>query len=102
MPWLLYICIFFSDFMCFDISLLLLTVTQRGVSNKHCLLPFFHFLKTIDCGYSLEPLHVSIFIEYPQSMFEEKIRKIMYTPVNTKFYNHIACNLYHVCIEIRQ
>ena len=41
MPWLLYICIFFSDFMCFDMSLLLLTVTLRGVSNKHCLLPLF-------------------------------------------------------------
>ena len=33
--------IFFSDFLCFDMSLLLLTVTLRGVSNKHCLLPFF-------------------------------------------------------------
>ena len=41
MPLLLYICIFFSDFMCFDMSLLLLTVTLRGVSNKHCLLPLF-------------------------------------------------------------
>ena len=44
MPWLLYICIFFSDFMCFDMSLLLLTVTLRGVSNKHYLLPLFSFL----------------------------------------------------------
>ena len=33
----------FSDFLCFDISLLFLTVTLRGVSNKHCILPFFHF-----------------------------------------------------------
>ena len=33
---------FFSDFLCFDMSLLLLTVTLRGVSNKHCLLSFFH------------------------------------------------------------
>ena len=33
---------FFTDFLCFDImSLLLLTVTLRGVSNKHCLLSFF-------------------------------------------------------------
>ena len=31
----------FSDFLRFDTSLLLLTVTLRGVSNKHCLLPFF-------------------------------------------------------------
>ena len=34
---------FFSDFLCFDMSLILLTVTLRGVSNKHCLLPFFSF-----------------------------------------------------------
>ena len=27
----------------FDMSLLSLTVTLRGVSNEHCLLPFFHF-----------------------------------------------------------
>ena len=27
--------------------LLLLTVTLRGVSNKHCLLPLFHFVKPI-------------------------------------------------------
>ena len=37
---------FFSDFLCFDMSLLLLTVTLRGggVSNKHCLLSFFSFM----------------------------------------------------------
>ena len=35
---------FFSDFLRFDISLLLLTVTMRGVSNKHCLLSLFSFL----------------------------------------------------------
>ena len=29
---------FFSDFLCFDMSLLLLTVTLWDVSNKHCLL----------------------------------------------------------------
>ena len=34
---------FFSDFLCFDMSLLLLTVTMRGVSNKHCLLSLFSF-----------------------------------------------------------
>ena len=32
---------FFSDFLRFDMSLLLLTVTLRGVSNKHCLLSLF-------------------------------------------------------------
>ena len=35
--------IFFSDFLHFDKSLLLLTVTLRGVSNKHCLLSLFSF-----------------------------------------------------------
>ena len=34
---------FFSDFLRFDPSLLLLTVTLRGVSNKHCLLSLFSF-----------------------------------------------------------
>ena len=34
--------LFFSDFLHFDIkSLLLLTVTLQGVSNKHCLLSCF-------------------------------------------------------------
>ena len=37
---------FFSDFLRFDTSLLLLTVTMRGVSNKHCLLSLFSFVKT--------------------------------------------------------
>ena len=39
MPWLLYICIFFTDILCFDTFM---TGTLRGVSNKHCLLSFFH------------------------------------------------------------
>ena len=34
---------FFLDFLGFDMSLLLLTVTMRGVSNKHCLLSLFSF-----------------------------------------------------------
>ena len=34
---------FFSDFLHFDMNLLLLTVTLRGVSNKHCLLSLFSF-----------------------------------------------------------
>ena len=32
---------FFSDFLHFEMSLLLLTVTLRGVSNKQCLLSLF-------------------------------------------------------------
>ena len=35
---------FFSDFFAFDMSLLLLTVTLRGVSNKHCLLSLFSLM----------------------------------------------------------
>ena len=38
-----YMQIFLSDFLCFDMSLLFVTVTLRGVSNKHCLLSFFSF-----------------------------------------------------------
>ena len=34
---------FFSDFLRFNMNLLLLTVTLRGVSNKHCLLSLFSF-----------------------------------------------------------
>ena len=35
---------FFSDFLRFDMSLLLLTVAIRGVSNKHCLLSLFFII----------------------------------------------------------
>ena len=48
MPWLLYVCKFFSDFLCSDMSLLFVTVTLRGVSNKHCLLSLFSFLLLFD------------------------------------------------------
>ena len=43
MPWLLYLCKFFCDFLCSDMSLLFVTVTLRGVSNKHWLLSLFSF-----------------------------------------------------------
>ena len=39
--------IFSLDFLHFDESLLFLTVTLRGVSNKHCLLSLFSFLSLI-------------------------------------------------------
>ena len=45
-----YMHIFFADFLCFDMSLLLLTVTLRGVSNKHCLLSLFSFSATQTLG----------------------------------------------------
>ena len=54
MSWLLYIyAYFFSDFLHFDMSLLLLTVTLQGVSNKHCLLPLFSLSVTSE-GMSTE------------------------------------------------
>ena len=34
---------FFSDFLHFDMSLLLLTVTLQGVSDKYCLSSLFSF-----------------------------------------------------------
>ena len=45
----------YSAFNCFSLTfciiliqvLLLLTVTLRGVSNKHCLLPLFHLVVII-------------------------------------------------------
>ena len=46
MPWLLYICKFFSDFLCSDMSLLFVTVTLLGLSNKHCSLSLFSFEST--------------------------------------------------------
>ena len=41
--------------MCFDMSLLLLTVILRGVSNKHCLLPLFSFLLLKDYKDTFSP-----------------------------------------------
>ena len=38
---------YFSDFLRFDMNLLLLTVTLREVSNKHCLLSLFFILVQI-------------------------------------------------------
>ena len=50
----------FSDFLCFDTSLLLLTVTLRGVSNKHGLLSLFSFQANIPISSDmiLSQLHV--------------------------------------------
>ena len=46
----------------------------------------FHIsAQNIDCGYSLEPPRRGNSNEYPQSVFLEEIRKIMYTPVNPSF-----------------
>ena len=40
----------------FDMSLLLLTVTLRGVSNKHCLLPLFSFLQRHRAALSMDEI----------------------------------------------
>ena len=36
-------CIFLWPYVLIPFSFL--TITVRGVSNKHCLLPFFHFFR---------------------------------------------------------
>ena len=43
---------------------------------------FLIFAQNRDCGYTLEPPHRGGSNEYPQSMFEAKIRKIG-IPLNT-------------------
>ena len=46
----------------------------------------FHIsFQNIDSGYSLKPPLQGGFNEYPQSMFWEDIRNVMYTPVNPSF-----------------
>ena len=50
MPWLLYIYIFFSDFLCFDMSLLLLTVTLRGVSSVSFFIGIQGMFNTVEHG----------------------------------------------------
>ena len=45
----------------------------------------FFFAQNIDRGYTLEPPYGGGSNEYPQSMFQSKNKKIMYTPVNPNF-----------------
>ena len=40
-------CIFLWPYYCILISFSLLTITVRGVSSKHCLMPFFHLSMNI-------------------------------------------------------
>ena len=55
---------------------------RRGGSNEYPQ----SFCSNIDTGHSLEPPRSGGSNEYPQSMFfEQKIRKIIYTPVNSSF-----------------
>ena len=46
---------------------------------------FFFFTQDIDCGFMLEPPRLGGSLEYPQSMFWNKNKKKMYTPVNPSF-----------------
>ena len=56
--------------------------TKNGkFSDKRFWYFMIFLLKTIDCGYSLEPPRR----EYPQSIFFSKIWKILCTPVNPSF-----------------
>ena len=66
MPWL------FSDFSCFDMSLLLLTVTLRGVSSKHCLLSFFicFVVAICDLVHDVETIfHLSFVLTASENLF---------------------------------
>ena len=48
----------------------------------------FHIsAQNIDCGYSSEPPRRGGSNEYPQSMFQTEIRKMMYTPCKPQFYH---------------
>ena len=52
---------------------------------KNC--DMFHiFAQNIDRGYTLEPPQWGGFNKYPQSMFQCKNKKIMYTPCKPQFY----------------
>ena len=65
------------------------TAIFHSCNNVHFQMIFFkHFLiftQNIDCGYTLEPPQRGGSNEYPQSMFQSKNKKIMYTPVNRSF-----------------
>ena len=67
------------------LSLLLLTVTLRGVSNKHCLFLFLHLQQTYKKINILEPIHGPISISkssYCKACYNEvevhKLRKHAY------------------------
>ena len=62
---------FFSDCLCFDLSLLLLTVTLRGVSNKHCCLLSFFFsfygkVKFRNLDFSIGNQRITLLISGPR------------------------------------
>ena len=58
---------------------------QKGKFSEKKSDSFHISAQNIDCGYSLEPPRRGGSNEYPQFIFLEEIRKIMYTPVNPRF-----------------
>ena len=54
-------CIFYGLYILVSFSLL--TITARGVSNKHCLLPFFHF-QSESSVISLQQFFISIALKF--------------------------------------
>ena len=60
--------------------------TKKGKKLKKKKSDVFHIpAQNVDCWYSIEPPHRGGSNKYPQSMFFNKIRRIMYTPVNPSF-----------------
>ena len=64
--------------------------STRATKNENFLdknfdIIFFISAQNIDCGNSLEPPRRGGSNEYPQFMFLEEIRRIIYTPVNPSF-----------------
>ena len=93
MPWLICMHIFFSDFLRFDMSLLLLTVTMLGVSNKHCLLSLFSillnmaFIKSSELENSCQKLELNknfrkheIFQKHLRMNFKQAITHLLKLP----------------------
>ena len=84
MPWL------FSDFSCFDMSLLLLTVTLRGVSNKHCLLSFFS-LKPVMLKSIEQPIQAVSYTEKKQFIVQSEIVEV-FCVFSTRLHYWLVCN----------
>ena len=59
MPRLLYICKIFSDFLCFDMSLLFVTVTLRGylISIAYCLIFICFVVATFDQVHNVDAIN---------------------------------------------
>ena len=69
--------LFFSDFLHFDKSLLLLTVTLRGggVSNKHCLLALLPHFSLYTANRQIEFINLYLFSFLTYFCIHNGIRK---------------------------